>query len=212
MFGILVDVSGSMKSAYSLDSSSSHSNVRRTHAIFTTIVSIAKKEIVHHERRECIFAGAFGLCKASETCDLISLLDFVTEPQNQASQESDAYKALIDIAKQHEAPHAEPWIIKHLSPFEARVLYKALRCKQHLIPKLINLIPSELTINSAMKAVKAKEKVVEAKNKAVEVARDTRDQAVYLKDAAMYYKDRAVTAMQNMGNSFMARCQWLTTG
>lgn len=58
MFGVLVDVSGSMQSAYALDRSH-QADVERIHAILTTLVSIVKREIAHHKRKESIFVGAF---------------------------------------------------------------------------------------------------------------------------------------------------------
>jgi len=74
MFGVLVDVSGSMESAYALNRSND-ANVERTHAILTTIINIVKQEVVHHERRESIFVCAFGLSGPTVTCDLVSLLE-----------------------------------------------------------------------------------------------------------------------------------------
>ena len=138
MFGVLVDVSGSMKSAYALDRSHDAS-VERTHAILTTIINIVKQEVINHDRRESIFACAFGLeHDPIVTCDLLSLLEYFFTPK-------DGQQALIDLAVQHCAPHAEPWIRDHLSQFEARILYKGLCYNRSQIPKLINLIPSQLT-------------------------------------------------------------------
>ena len=73
MFGVLLDVSGSMTNAYSLDTSHDAS-VERTHAIFTSVSNIAKQEVARHERRERIFVSAFGLRVQPDRCDLISLL------------------------------------------------------------------------------------------------------------------------------------------
>ena len=50
LIGVLVDVSGSMRSAYELDRSTDAS-VERTHAILTTIIDIVKREVVRHGRR-----------------------------------------------------------------------------------------------------------------------------------------------------------------
>ena len=73
MFGVLLDVSGSMRSAYSLDTSHDAS-VERTHAIFTSVANIAQQEVTRHERQEKIFVSAFGLSGQPDRCDLISLL------------------------------------------------------------------------------------------------------------------------------------------
>jgi len=146
MFGVLVDVSGSMESAYALDRSSDAS-VERTHAILTTIMNIVKREVARHDRRESIFACAFGLNKEGTqgivTCDLISLLEYI------AGGPRDGHQALIDLAKQHETPQAEPWIRNHLSQLEARILYTALCSDPSLIQKLVELIPSSQASSSA---------------------------------------------------------------
>ena len=106
MFGVLVDVSGSMKSAYTLDRSGDVS-VERTHAILTTIMNIVKRQVVGHLRQEYIFACAFGMSKRApaETCDLITLLEGIAGPEN--SQREDAHQALVDLAREHGDPQAE---------------------------------------------------------------------------------------------------------
>ena len=145
LFGVLVDVSGSMRSAYALDRSNDAS-VERTHAILTTIMNIVKSEIVHHHRRESIFGCAFGLMieecgpTCTGTCDLISLFDCP----------KDGYQELIDLAEKHGAPQAKPWIRDHLSPHEARILCMGLRHDPRLVPELIKLIPSPLATVSLM--------------------------------------------------------------
>jgi len=118
MFGVLVDVSGSMKSAYTLDRSSDVS-VERTHAILTTIMNIVKRQGVGHLRQEYIFACAFGMSTRTpaETCDLITLLEGIAGPEN--LRREDAHQAFVDLAREHGAPQAEPRI-KHLSQLEAR--------------------------------------------------------------------------------------------
>ena len=131
LFGVLLDVSGSMRDAYALDRSSDAS-VERTHAIFTTIMNIVKRDVVHRHRQEYVFACAFGLNRGRiQTCDLISLFD----------GPKDGHRALINLAKEHRAPNAEPWIKDHLSQFESRVIYVGLCQDRHLIPRLIQLLP-----------------------------------------------------------------------
>lgn len=134
MIGILLDVSGSMEAAYSLDRSTDAS-VERTHAILTSIMNIVRREVDHYNRRESVFACAFGLSKYSDTCDLITLLEDFEDP-------SDQKKKLIDLADQHNAPHAEHWIENHLTETESRFLFNALRSDyKKQIPKLIDLLP-----------------------------------------------------------------------
>ena len=148
MFGVLVDVSGSMENAYALDRSHDAS-VERTHAILTTIMNIVKREVAHHDRQESIFACAFGLNEEGTqgivTCDLISLLEYMYI----TGCPRDGHQALINLAKQHETPQAEPWIRNHLSQLEARILYTALCSDPSLIQKLVELIPTSQASSSA---------------------------------------------------------------
>ena len=206
MFGILVDVSGSMQTAYALDRSSD-ANVDRTHAIFTTVMNIVKREVVHHNRQDSIFVCAFGLCEPTETvladlspfasdaaetrvretpvtCDLVSLLEYIAGPKD--SRGKDGYEALIDLAKRHEAPHAEPWIKKHLSEPEAGILHKCLCYDTSLIPKLINLIPYQVTATTATVAYSTVTKVLSLTG-AVE-ARNTQESEAALVHRSQAYK------------------------
>ena len=142
MYGVLVDVSGSMKTAYDLDRSR-RVNVERTHAILTTVMNIVKKEVARHERQELIFVGAFGLDldrTIISTCDLLRLLDYVGDP------ETDGHQLLSELAAEHGAPHAEHWIRNHLSQSEAKMLYKILCSDDYVLAgrtsQLIELLPS----------------------------------------------------------------------
>ena len=133
-----------------------YTNVGRIHAIFTPILEFVKSKAVHHG--ESIFVCAFGLSGPTVTCDLISLLEHRLEYMADPGEDlhgCDGYEALIDLAKQHGAPQAEPWIRKHLSEEEARILCKCLRFDKSLIPKLIELIPSQITIEMGKTAAKA---------------------------------------------------------
>ena len=56
---------------------------------------------------------------------------------------------MIELAKQHRAPHAERWIRKYLSKVEALVLYQQLLRDESLIPKLLQKLPSSLTTSAA---------------------------------------------------------------
>ena len=72
MFGVLVDVSGSMKSALSLDGSHHRgAEVKRTHAILTSTLNIVKREVAHHQRQDSVFVSAFGLNNVN-ACDLLA--------------------------------------------------------------------------------------------------------------------------------------------
>ena len=139
MFGVLVDVSGSMQSAYALDRSRD-ANVERVHAIITTIINIVKREVIHHDRQASIFVSAFGLCRTTDTCDLISLLDCIAGPRELRGREV-GHEALIELAKRNGAAHAEKWIKDHLSDSQAQDLYRVLCFDPSLIPSLIELLP-----------------------------------------------------------------------
>ena len=132
MFGVLLDVSGSMEKAYALDRSHTV-DVERTHAIFTTVANIVKREVYHHDRQESIFVSAFGL-EHQATCDLPSLLDIF-------DLDSSGHLKLIRLAEQHGAPYARKWIVKYLSNSESHFLYDALRHNEEWTMKLLKLIP-----------------------------------------------------------------------
>lgn len=143
-----MDVSGSMRSAYALDRSH-HANVEveRIHAVFTTVLNIVKQEITHHKREESIFVSAFGLeDRRAVTCDLLSLLEF-------SDSAGSKLEVVIEEIRQRGASHAEPWIRKYLSEFEARLLYSVLKpgspYAEQKIQKLIELIPSSLKMKAA---------------------------------------------------------------
>ena len=140
MFGVLVDVSGSMRDAYALDRSNDAS-VERVHAIITTILNIVNKEVTHHHRRDEIFVSAFGLDVQVDTCDLIALLDLIAGPKNLRGKKG--YDALVALAIQNGAPHAERWIREHLSEDQAQDLYRVLCFDKSLIPTLIRKLPPE---------------------------------------------------------------------
>jgi hypothetical protein len=147
MCGVLVDVSGSMREAYSLDRSQ-RVNVERTRAILTTVINIVRKEVAHHERQDSVFVSAFGLREMRnlpETIDLLRLLDFV-DPK------IDGYRALIDLAARHRAPDVEQWIRRHLSQPEARILYTALQSNASLTRELIESIRRSNSITSVAKS------------------------------------------------------------
>ncbi|XP_062499789.1 uncharacterized protein LOC134177092 [Corticium candelabrum] len=146
MIGIVLDVSNSMESAYALDGSHDAS-VERTHAILTTIINILKREAVHHKRQESVFASIFGLRKSVGTCDLFAMLEHLKRVREEGDIDipEDGYEAISDLATKHGAPHAIEWIREQLSREEAATLYRGLRFDPDLIPKMIRLLPSELT-------------------------------------------------------------------
>ena len=167
--GVLVDVSGSMKEAFSLDRTVS-GNVERTHAIITTLNGIVKKEsVAHNHRNDHVFASAFGL-KDVKTCDLLELINYSGTDQggefegdyegvnyymlNQVrkDKEDPSYKnmtgdeVLIEFAKRNWAPHAERWIRKStLTEAEAGVLYTVLSRDEKLTKEFIDKLPNPLT-------------------------------------------------------------------
>ena len=139
MFAVLLDVSGSMQQAYERDRSHDTS-LRRTHAVLTTTAEIVKQEVTHHKRRDYIFTCAFGLRKPTATCDLIPLLEALGE-----SRQGAPYDALVELAREARAPHAERWIREHLTELEAALLNHQLRLDRSLIRGLIERLPSPTT-------------------------------------------------------------------
>ena len=138
MFGVLLDVSGSMQQAYALDKSHD-ATVQRTHAVFSTVANIVKREADRHNMQESIFASVFGLDGPSTTCDLVSLLEILRESRR---QKDDSFSGLVDIAKQHKVQHMEKWIRKYLTEMEAALLCHSLRSDTSLIPTFLEMIPS----------------------------------------------------------------------
>ena len=149
MIGVLVDVSGSMQSAYSLDESRHSVNVERTQAVLTTIVNIVDKEVTRHRREESIFSCAFGLRDTTkkETCDLLTLLEYESDP---LYTRINGHEALIEMARERGHSELERWIPQHLSQFEAKYLHKALRSDTSLIDNLAELLPNPMTGAAAM--------------------------------------------------------------
>lgn len=139
MFGVLLDVSGSMQNAYKVDRSRDTS-VQRTHAVLTTIANIVKREVARHERQEIIFTCAFGLRKPTSICDLVPLLEAMRDAYR--GEPHDAYEALVKLAKEHNAPQSERWIRHHLTKLEAALLYHQLCRDKSLIPGMIEKMPS----------------------------------------------------------------------
>ena len=119
MFGVLLDVSSSMRQAYALNISHDAS-VQKTHAVFSTVANIIKRELHQYSRQELIFASVFGLKGSTTTCDLIRLLEILRKYR----QEKDP---LVEMAEQLNAPHMEKWIREHLTEMEAAILCHRLR-------------------------------------------------------------------------------------
>ena len=159
MFGVLVDVSVSMKKAvtanYDIRSGLTDENVKRFHRIVTSLNKIVTDIVTTYDRKDLIFVSAFGLnaskCEGTDTCDFVSTLENVTRLQeiNERRTTSekqylhDGHKILIEFAKRKNAPHAEPWIKDKLWPREAGILWEALKDDDLLAEKFLGLIPHE---------------------------------------------------------------------
>ena len=143
MFGVLLDVSGSMRSAYATGDKKYDVSVQRTHTLFTTIANIVGKEVANHDRQERIFACAFGLQEPAPVCNLISLFELLKDLRKSQSKPED----LVQLARQHKAPHAEQWIRKHLTDREASVLNYLLRKDEHKIHRLLEKLPKDNITN-----------------------------------------------------------------
>ena len=140
MFGVLLDVSSSMRQVYALNKSHDAS-VQQTHAVFSTVVNIVKRELHRYNRQESIFATVFGLTTITQTetttCDLIPLLEILREFR----RAKDPFGPLVDMAKQRNAQHImwqmEKWIREYLTEMEAALLWHSLRSDESLISTLL---------------------------------------------------------------------------
>ena len=161
MFGALLDVSGSMEQSFaaSYDKSDAltDNNVKRSHGIVTTLGNIVNQEITSYERKDLVFASAFGLnaskCEDADTCDFISLLEEREVLQEfhkildryENKHPHDGHEILIDFAMSKNAPHAVPWIKETLTQKEAGILCEILKNDEKSTKELIALIPPEGT-------------------------------------------------------------------
>ena len=83
MFGVLFDVSKSMEDKFAAHYDEpcglADDKVKRSHGIITTLNNIVNQEITTYDRKDLIFATAFGLedseCNGINTCDFIALLE-----------------------------------------------------------------------------------------------------------------------------------------
>ena len=144
MYGVLLDVSGSMRSAYATGDRNHDVSVQRTHTMFTTIANIVGKEVANHKRQERIFACGFGIEEPAPVCNLIPLFELLKDLRQSKSTPED----LVRLARLARAPHAERWIRKHLTDREASVLNYLLRKDESLIPRLIEKLPEDNITNN----------------------------------------------------------------
>ena len=161
MFGVLLDVSGSMEKAfaehYDKPGYLTDNKVKRSHGIITTLNNIVNQEITTYERNDLVFATAFGLddtkCNGVNTCDFIALLKKKKEIDEtlerwETEYPRNGHEKLIRFAKDKNTPHAEPWIKEKLSPKEAGILWEVLQDDDELTKKFLPLIPPESTYNN----------------------------------------------------------------
>ncbi len=142
MFGVLVDVSGSMRSAYAVDESRD-ATVSRSHAIFTTILNIVKKECNWEDE---IFAGAFGLALGSvTTCDLFGLLKKATNVPEELQGLKPGVEAMVQIAEEEGYGGTVDWIRKELSEEMAKDLFRLICIKPSIKRDLLEKLPSNVT-------------------------------------------------------------------
>ena len=161
MFGVLLDISGSMEKAfaehYDKPGYLTDDKAKRSHGIITTLNNIVNQEITTYERNDLVFATAFGLddtkCNGVNTCDFIALLKKKKEIDEtlerwETEYPRNGHEKLIRFAKDKNTPHAEPWIKEKLSPKEAGILWEVLQDDDELTKKLLPLIPPESTYNN----------------------------------------------------------------
>jgi len=168
MFGVLFDVSGSMRRAfaahYNKRDALTDSKIKRSHGIITTLNNIVSQEITVYERKDMVFTSAFGLntdkCEGLDTCDFVTLLEnrkTLEELDKKLTVWEEKYsrnghRILIQFAEKKKAPHTIPWIKEKLSQRDAGILWEVLKDDNKLTKKLIDLIPSKGTRNVARTA------------------------------------------------------------
>ena len=134
MLGVLLDISKSMEDKFAVHYDGpcelTNSNVKRSHRIITTLNNIVNQEINAYDRKDLVFATAFGLndakCNGVNTCNFIALLEKKKEMDEKLDRweneyPSSGYKILIQFAKDKNTPHAEPWIKDKLT--QQRLVY-----------------------------------------------------------------------------------------
>ena len=138
MFGVLLDVSGSMRKAYSLDKlhDGGDVSVERMHAVFTTVAKIVEREVTHHERHESIFACGFGLRKPQPVGNFIQFFTHISAVLNGGGRD-----ALVELANQHCRDYLAPLIRQHMTDIEASTLLWALRNDESLLKTLEGELP-----------------------------------------------------------------------
>ncbi len=142
---MLVDVSESMRKPFALDDRSKNTSVERVHAIITTVLHIVKSEVNYHNRSDGIFVGAFGLDSRVDTCDLIALLDIFAGPKE--LRKLSAHGALVKLARDNGAAHAEKWIRKHLTDIEAKNLFRIICFDKSLIHQFVQKLPKAISMS-----------------------------------------------------------------
>ena len=136
--GVLVDVSGSMKTSLQLNINPTDQQTTRAESIFGTIINIAKREVNYHENQE-IFTLAFGLPDVN-TCDLLSLLEYVKTLDE--STDVDGHESLIQLLADNGAPRAGEYVRQHLTKKEALLLYNFFSEDVSELKKLVEQLPS----------------------------------------------------------------------
>ena len=127
LVGILVDVSGSMKANLQLDVELTEQKVTRAHAIFRTIINVAEKEVDSGNNNE-IFVLAFGL-EATNTCDLLSLLDFIEKSKHLKNAKSKLFQLLK--SRKHLLAN---YIMNNMTDDEAALIFNAFSKSTEELP------------------------------------------------------------------------------
>ena len=142
MLGVLFDVSGSMKETFAVyyDRYDRDHDVKKSHAIVTTLNSIVNQEIMTYQRNESLFACSFGLnkskCGGSDTCDLIALLEdrlAFKEVKQKLSELLSEKKRIVEQEKQQMLQIEEQQ--KELRQEQNKCEGSLQRIEQHLLQK-----------------------------------------------------------------------------
>ncbi len=151
MYGVLVDVSRSMQSVYSVDDSRD-TTVRRSHAIFKTVLNIVNNESNNQDE---IFVGAFGVkVRSVTTCDLLALLNKANKVPQELQGLKPGVEAMVKLANREGYGGTVDWIRKNLSEDDAKDLFRLMCIKPSIKKQLLEKLPSNTRATAARYAFK----------------------------------------------------------
>ncbi|ETO30603.1 hypothetical protein RFI_06518 [Reticulomyxa filosa] len=201
--GVLMDVSGSMKSKLNLDAVKfDKEEVTRAQTVFNTIFDLIKEDNSFRRADEKMFALAFGLVNEEvRFCDLITLLDclepvcdintcrsllakyniknvssYIKRCDNSQMHRIVGHEPLIQMVIEGGAPYCRQYIQEHLSEEDAGFLFVNFAKRSDSLPKVIQELPYACkygVLSVATKVVVPKSEEKRIASKIVKMAQDS---------------------------------------